>query len=63
MLITEEEKNWKIYSPLYFQKVILHGGLLNYEKAKNCRIFPSFSGKVGYAQFQKCPVSSHYGPL
>ena len=27
------------------------------EKAKTLGICPSFSGKVGFAQFQKCPVS------
>ena len=46
---------------LYFQKVILQGGSFcgeKYsEKAKTLGICPSYSGKVGDAQFQKNPVS------
>ena len=56
------EKNVEIFfPPLHFQKVILQGGVFlfgktDYEKAKTLGIFPSFSGKVGDAQFHKCPV-------
>ena len=47
---------------MYFQKVISQGGGVsgeekNSEKAENLGICPSFSGTVGDAQFQKCPVS------
>ena len=49
--------------PLYFQKQIWpKGGSFSdkkriSEKAKTLQVCPSFSGEVGDAQFQQCPVS------
>ena len=50
-MLINEKKNKKNYSPLYFCRE------KKSEKAKTLGICPSFSGKVGDAQFQLCPVS------